>query len=111
MKEISPSELDAMVRASFVSPPLLYVSWQKVNDEDLLSFQLIGILRGETNNGSEYPSKESYWSADYPIALNYFPNYGSKIYFNGNNFFLVYRDFGGHIPEVRCRVILPDLIV
>ena len=88
-----------------------YLSWQKLKDSDLELLQIIGKISVDDKIDKEINSNYSYWSPQYPIALNYFPNNGCEIYSDGYDFFLVYTDFGYHIPEKRCRVIKKSLII
>lgn len=59
-----------------------------------------------------YPGS-NYWAADDPIALAWYPyNYCEVFQKNGcSSLYLVYTEFGGHIPERRARLVRKNLIV
>ena len=61
----------------------------------------------------ECHTNENYWSANYPISLNYYPYNNCKIYkdIDYNSFYFIYTEWGGHSPEKRCRLIQEKLIV
>lgn len=88
-----------------------YLCWEKLNCADFVEFNLVGTIDINSNNQVEYPTEENYWSENYPIALEYYPNSNCDIYTDNINYYLVYRDFGGHIPERRCRLIRRELII
>jgi hypothetical protein len=88
-----------------------YSSWRKLDFLDLDKMELVGKLDFQNGSGKEYETEINYWSFDYPIALNFFPNSKCEIYKINEDYFMVYRDFGGHAPEKRCRYINKDLIV
>lgn len=88
-----------------------YLSWKKLDNNDFLKFKYLGIISVEHNYDAEFPSKENYWSPKYPIALEYYPYYGCEIFTDEMDFFFIYNEFGGHVPEKRCRCIKKDLII
>ncbi|MCX2680552.1 hypothetical protein OOZ15_11420 [Galbibacter sp. EGI 63066] len=108
-KTISPKELLEMLPS--ITKSKKYLGWRKLIEEDLEKFNLEGILNIIDGIENEYKTEKNYWDIDYPIALNFYPNCGSEIYFDGHDYYLVYRDFGGHVPEKRCRLIRKELIV
>jgi hypothetical protein len=87
-----------------------YLGWDKLNIKDFERFEFVGVLESKSLFQAEFESEENYWSPNYPIAVEYFPNKGSEIYFDGNDYYMVYLDFGGHVPEKRCRLIRKNLI-
>ena len=107
-KKISKEELLSLIPEANLSNK--FICWGKLNLKDFHVFDLVGTL--ETyNDQTEFETKESYWSKNYPIALEYFPNSGAEIYTDQTDYYLVYRDFGGHVPERRCRLIRRELII
>jgi hypothetical protein len=88
-----------------------YLGWSKLEESDLNYFKLIGKLSSDNPRSDEFPTDISYWSHEYPIAVDYYPNIGADVYTNGKFFYLVYTEFGGHAPEKRCRLIRTELIV
>lgn len=87
-----------------------YRAWKELSNNDLQKFTLIGTFSLDNNHEAEFSSDKSYWSVDYPIALNHYPYNGCNIYSYEQSYFFVYRDFGGHAPEKRCRFINHELI-
>ncbi len=110
-QKIKSLELLKLLASSKPSMSKDYYCWKKLNANDFKSFTLIGELEVENCIDTEYKTSESYWSENYPIALEYFPNSGSDIYFDSENYYLVYQDFGGHVPEKRCRLLRSDIII
>ncbi|MGD1841443.1 MAG: hypothetical protein ACFB0B_11185 [Thermonemataceae bacterium] len=88
-----------------------YEAWSKLTQEDQEKLTLLGAIEVAQAYDDEYPSEENYWSANYPIALAYYPYNGCDVYTDGKSYFFVYRDFGGHAPEMRCRAIRQTLLV
>ena len=88
-----------------------YLAWSKFDKEDQLKLILIGSIVVEQKYNEEFQSKENYWSTKYPIAIEHYPYNGCDIYTDGEGYFFVYQEFGGHAPERRCRFILKELIV
>lgn len=90
-----------------------YLAWNKLEKADEEQLVLIGKLDNEERPTSNYPYKDKYWQPDAPIALAYYPFFGCKLYRYGQNggLYFVYDEFGGHVPETRCRLIQRDLIV
>lgn len=88
-----------------------YSSWEKLDVNDLEKMQLFAQLTTNKDHISFFDTVINYWSEEYPIALNYIPNMFSYIYTYKNDLFMVYIEFGGHIPEKRCRYLDPLLIV
>ncbi len=111
MNKISPTQLKEMLSNIKIGEDNKYSSWQKLNLDDFEVFDLMGVLEVDCQIEEEYDTSENYWSINYPIALEYFPNAGGEIYFDGSNYYLVYRDFGGHVPEKRCRVLNSKIII
>lgn len=110
--EISIEKLKEMIQNQKNEPRLQkYFSWEKFDNKDFDNFEFVGEIKIENPINHEYPSTENYWSVRYPIALQYYPNNGSKIYFNGSQYYLVYDEYGGHMPEKRCRLIQSELIL
>ena len=88
-----------------------YLSWTKMKISDLNSFEFVGNLKVDYFHKKEFETNENYWSDQYPIAFEYFPNSSCSVYTDGFHYYLVYKDFGGHSPEQRCRLVQKDLIV
>ncbi len=62
----------------------------------------------------EYNEKPGvFWSADSPIATNFYPYNSCDVYRckECNKLFLVYTEHGGHGPDQRIRIVKPELIV
>ena len=55
----------------------------------------------------------NYWSPDDPIALGYYPYNYCEVFQKKdcNSYYLVYTEWGGHIPERRARLVLKPLIM
>ncbi len=88
-----------------------YLSWEKLDELDFHYFNFIGEIETDNSINTEFATEKNYWSKDYPIALDYYPNSACKVYTDNVDFYLVYTDFGGHIPEKRCRLIRRELII
>ena len=120
MNKINWSQLNELVNNADIESSLLsekYVAWRKLDkvDEGRLIFlgQLVPDDSDVTLFADSYPSNHQYWSPLYPIALKNYPYTGCEIY-KANDaelFFLVYDEFGSHVPEKRCRLIQKHLIV
>lgn len=109
LEKITPYELIQMIPE--VNKCDRYLSWEKLRNSDLEFLEIIGKISVDDRIDREINSNYNYWSPQYPIALNYFPNNGCDIFSDGHDFFLIYTDYGGHIPEKRCRVIRKSLII
>lgn len=109
MKNITITELLELIPHEHKSQK--YLSWAKLKLKDFDEFNLVGILDVNSENQKEFETSESYWSETYPIAINYYPNSGCEIFTDKEEYYLVYRDFGGHVPEKRCRLIRRELII
>lgn len=89
-----------------------YFSWRKLDPTDVSRFTSLGNLSVSHPQSSEYPTQENYWSENYPFALNHYPNSGCAVFTDGEKgYYLIYRDFGGHAPERRCRLLRKDLVI
>lgn len=88
-----------------------YLSWAKFNKSDFIVFDLIGKIFEASGNILEYDTDINYWSENYPISFDHYPNSGADVYFDGMNYYIIYREYGGHVPEIRCRLIRKSLIV
>mgnify|MGYP007110220711 FL=1 len=92
-----------------------YISWSILGKD--LENRLIFISVVENSDDGitmeECHTNENYWSANYPISLNYYPYNNCKIYkdIDYNSFYFIYTEWGGHSPEKRCRLIQEKLIV
>tara|TARA_B100001057_G_scaffold286166_1_gene286315 strand:- start:462 stop:1112 length:651 start_codon:yes stop_codon:yes gene_type:complete len=91
-----------------------FIAWNNIKSETLENdFQKIGDL-----NDSRYPHytynqlNENYWSKDALIALNFYPYQECELYQcdKCKNIFLHYTERGGHGPQLRIRMVRPDLI-
>lgn len=110
--KISPLDLIEKVHVLSTENHILkYRAWEKLNVQDFPEFTQVGILDVENPCPRAYQSAISYWSPMYPIALNYYPNSGSEIFFDGQAYYLVYVELGGHLPERRCRRVEASLII
>jgi len=87
-----------------------YLAWSKLEKDDEMILTRCGSVAVGPKHNERYPSGENYWSLKYPIALEYYANSGCEIFTDGNAYFHVYRDFGGHASEKRCRVITKELM-
>ena len=58
------------------------------------------------------PNHADYWAEAAVIRFDEYPYSACKIYEakGGSNLYLVYREFGGHVPEWRCRLVRESLI-
>ena len=87
-----------------------YISWSKLEKEDKVRLEKVFSL----NIGSDSVGYclGNYWAEDYPIDFNVYPNSGCDIYIDkqSENYYLVYLECGGHVPEERCRLIQTGLI-
>ena len=89
-----------------------YFSWRKFDPTDANRLTSLGNLFVSEAQNSEYPTQENYWSENYPFALNYYPNAGCEVFTDGDKgYYLIYRDFGGHAPERRCRLLRKGLVI
>ena len=88
-----------------------YVCWRALDPVDEDEFVLIARLECSDSIDREYSTECSYWSADYPFALRYYPNFGASVYVAFGRYYLVVREFGGHVPETRCRRLQRDRII
>ena len=61
---------------------------------------------------STYPGS-NYWLPDDLIAMAWYPYNFCEVFQrkNCNSYYLVYTEFGGHIPERRARLVLKYLIL
>jgi len=109
IKKINITKL--LEKTSSVEKDHKYNTWRKLDIQDFTVFNCIGSLAIKNPIEKEYETQENYWSENYPIALNYYPNAGCDIYFDNKNYYLVYIDFGGHVPEKRCRLLQQNLII
>lgn len=109
-RRIIISELINIVKNS-IEDDTRYYCWKKFNPNDFNSLKLVGELVSEEVHEVEYKTRINYWNENYPLALSFYPNSGSEIYQENDRFYLIYKEFGGHIPEKRCRLIRKELIV
>lgn len=119
MARITWSELVSSIPSEISGDPIhpKYVSWSALAEEDEEKLRLLGELVPDDgvpiNTAKEYPSRHNYWLPDAPIALGYYPYNGCDVYQYGHNggIYLVYTEYGGHVPEKRCRLVQRQLIV
>lgn len=109
---ITKEDLMALLESSqYNSLANKYKLWSKLDKSDEDKLTLLGKVAVDQKYDKEFPSSENYWSPTYPIALEYYPYHGCEIYTDTKDYFFVYQEFGGHIPEKRCRCIRKELIV
>jgi hypothetical protein len=93
--------------------PKEYLGWQSLSPDFERELQPFANIR-ETNVSklnNEFPSEKGYWSPESPIAAKYYPYNGCQVFRYLSCFFLVYIEFGGHVPEKRCRLLQRKLII
>lgn len=88
-----------------------YSAWTTLDQEDFDKMIKVGSIHTDSKKNYEVDSKESYWSKKYPIAIDFYPNNSCDVFSYNDTYFLVYKEFGGHIPEIRCRHIQKKMIV
>ena len=90
-----------------------YISWKALENDVKKDLEYIGSLSIDNHFDSDYRSLENYWSPSYPIAIHYYPNFGCKLFkkLGIESYYLVYSDFGGHVPEERGRLLQKELVV
>ncbi len=90
-----------------------YISWNYLGNEFKEKLEYVGQIVPKKKLEYEYPSEENYWSLNAPISFNHYPYFGCKLYKYKEHeiYFLIYKDFGGNIPEERCRLLQKKLIV
>lgn len=88
-----------------------YLAWRKTEADDLEVMDYIGTMKNQGSEVTVLDTSVSYWSEDYPISFSHFPNSNADIYSDGSNYYMIYKDYGGHIPETRCRLIRKKLVV
>lgn len=112
MKKITKEELIDLSKNSRKSKlAKKYLAWSKLDREDQAKLSRLGSIGVEQKHDKEFLSDENYWSLKYPIVLEYYPYYGCDVYTDGEDHFLVYQEFGGHVPEKRCRFVQKELIM
>lgn len=67
----------------------------------------------ETPDTMQVFAGSNYWSPEDPIALGYYPYNYCEVFQQRdcNSYYLVYTEWGGHIPERRARLVLKPLII
>jgi len=88
------------------------LAWSKISKEQVNSFEKIGIIYSETVENESDNSNLNYWDEDSQIDFEMYPYNGCGLYKLKNMpyFYLIYTEFGGHYPEIRCRLIRRELI-
>lgn len=93
-----------------------YLSWKSIHKDELNGDNMLAIITlSECFTKSDdisFPSEKDYWARQTPIDLMKYPNCISKVYrhISSGNLYLVYRELGGHVPELRCRLIQRNLL-
>lgn len=89
-----------------------YLAWAKLDVSDKSRLTKVISLSDLNFKKREIFCLNDYWSTDFPIDLAVYPNSESDIFSDerSGNYFMVYREFGGHAPEERCRLIQKKLI-
>lgn len=87
-----------------------YISWQRLSPEDESTLELIYSITDEdvANFQSDLTEfDKNYWKPNFKINLSEYPYYGCDIYKRKecNSFYLVYTEYGGHVPEKRARLL------
>ena len=91
-----------------------YVAWRELSNNDKEKLIQIGrLIPDNQSKETQLEAQENYWSEKYPISPNYYPYEGCKIFSHrdSQNLYFVYTEFGGHAPEIRCRLIQKHLII
>lgn len=109
-KELKLSELLDLIPEKS-NGELKYEEWTKFDPADFKSIKLIGSLDDQADKPTPLDTNISYWSKDYPISFSHYPNNKADVYSDGTNYYLLYDEYGGHIPERRCRLIQNHLII
>ena len=90
-----------------------YLAWNAITRADLASLSFVGKMEAteSVEPGSNVDESE-FWSRSGKIIPNAYPYSECDVYCkeNGNEYFLIYEEFGGHRPELRCRYFDTGLI-
>jgi hypothetical protein len=88
-----------------------YISWNSLDEVFKSKLEFIGEIK--INNQKEVYEDENYWRPDATISLRNYPYFGCKLYKHKSHesYYLIYKEFGGNIPEERCRLLQKRLIV
>lgn len=88
-----------------------YISWNKLSETFKEKLEFIGEV--DVNNNEQLSDDGNYWYPDTPISLNQYPYFGCKLYKHKfhDSYYFVYEEFGGNIPEERCRLLQQKLII
>lgn len=88
-----------------------YAGWEALNKDDEQQLLRIGLLTSGNQSGDT--TDVNYWHPRSPITFSSYPYDGCWIYKSKNypTYYLVYTEFGGHVPELRCRYFDKKLVV
>jgi len=89
-----------------------HIAWETLNNKDKESLKLVFELKDVNLKELKTTIQEKYWSKSSPIDFRKYPYIKSSVYIHEKtgNLFLVYREFGGHVPELRARLIQKKLV-
>lgn len=89
-----------------------FIVWNKISQEQFEKLQKIGKILSTIEWKEARPIPHNYWDADALIDFDEYPYYGCDLYKSkeGSCYYLVYKEYGGHVPETRCRLIQKRLI-
>ncbi len=108
---MKPSEIIELLEKSDRTSYGKYNSWTKINANELSKLEFIGEIEGSKEDLKEIETEINYWDKKYPISFHHYPYSHCKIYRENNKFFMVYKDFAGHAPELRIRLISLELLI
>lgn len=114
LRAMAPEDLAAIVECD--PGHSRFLGWTALSPADEATMDSLGTLKAD--DGSEnhslatYPGS-NYWSPDDPIALAWYPYNGCAVFQKNGcaSMYLVYTEFGGHVPERRARLVRKNLIV
>lgn len=93
-----------------------FFAWDKISKEQLSELLEVGSFVNDPER-KDYSvgavDGRAYWSPETPIELSSYPYAKCKVFKHSieNCYFFIYDEFGGHLPEKRCRLIRSELIL
>ena len=105
-----PESIDSINDAEKYSAKFL--KWGKISEIELANFTEVGGIDQEKENAN-FNQVDDYWSEQGKVDFKKYPFNSIKVYKqnNANNFYGVYRESGGHVTELRCRIIQKKLVM
>jgi hypothetical protein len=84
-----------------------FIGWNQILNEQLERLEKLGRISTTIESREIKLMSHDYWDLEAVIDFAEYPYYACDLYKSkeGDCYYLVYNEYGGHAPETRCRLV------